>query len=183
MQTIAFADAAAWRAWLEEHHATAPEAWLLIQRARSTQPGLRLADAVEEALCYGWIDSTLKPADYDTYHLRFSPRKPGGIWSMTNIERAERLMAEGRMAPAGTAAVEAGKASGQWQAARERERTDVIPDDLHAALEQVSGALEAYQALTASKKKQYLHWLQSAKRATTRAKRIAAIVTQVLEPE
>lgn len=92
-------------------------------------------------------------------------------------------MAEGRMAPAGTAAVEAGKASGQWQAARERERTDVIPDDLHAALEQVSGALEAYQALTASKKKQYLHWLQSAKRATTRAKRIAAIVTQVLEPE
>ena len=179
-QTLMFLEASAWRAWLLAHHASETEAWLVIQRARSTQEGLRLGDAVEEALCFGWIDSTLQPVDEHTYQLRFSPRKPDSPWSMTNIERAGKLVNDGRMAPAGLAAVEAGKAGGQWAMARERERTHIIPEDLQAALEQVPGALEAYRELTDSKKKQFLYWLQNARKAATRARRIDAIVEKVM---
>jgi len=181
VQKLLFEQARLWRDWLEAHHRTEPDAWLIIQRAQSSRPGLRLAEAVEEALCFGWIDSTLRPLDENTYLLRFSPRKAGSVWSSTNIKRVERLTEEDRMTPAGLAAVDAGKASGQWAAAAARERTDTIPPDLEAVLKKTDGALPAYKALSHSRKKQFIYWLQSAKRSRTRSRRIEAIARRVLE--
>lgn len=125
--TLTFANAGEWRAWLEAHGREATEAWLVIQKQRSKQPGLRYEGAVEEALSFGWIDGLLNALDEDNYLLRFSPRRPEGVWSITNIERAERLIREGRMTEAGLARVQQARESGQWQAAIRREQVDVIP--------------------------------------------------------
>jgi uncharacterized protein YdeI (YjbR/CyaY-like superfamily) len=175
-----FIDRSAWRAWLRDHHATDSEAWLVIQKKRSKINGLSLDEAVEEALCYGWIDGKLQRLDDQRYLLRFSPRRPDSVWSIRNIRRVEELVRAGAMTEAGLAAVRAGKKSGQWQAALDRERTDEIPTDLEAALRRKKGALAAYRNLPDSKKKQYLYWLQSAKREQTKLKRIEEIVRQVL---
>lgn len=175
-----FKNRRAWRSWLEEHHATASEAWLVIQKKGSKRAGLSLAEAVEEALCYGWIDSTLHTQDDHSYLLRFSPRRPDSIWSVRNIQRVEKLIRQGRMTDAGLSLVQLGKESGQWQAALDRERTEVIPPELEAALRRKQGALQAYRGLPNSKKKQYIYWLQSAKGEQTKRKRIARIVREVV---
>jgi uncharacterized protein YdeI (YjbR/CyaY-like superfamily) len=174
-----FKDAQAWRAWLKAHHASSQEIWLVIQKARSISPGLHLREAVEQALCFGWIDSHLHPIDEHCYLLRFTPRSQNSIWSVVNIDRVESLMAAGKMTPAGERAIQNAKANGQWQAALDRERTDEIPEPLEKALRKHEGALAAYQALSDSKKKRYLYWLQSAKREATVQKRIAAIIEAV----
>ena len=96
-----FASQQEWHDWLEANHAVRREAWLLISKKGAARKSLTLAEAVEEALCYGWIDSHMRPVDAEAYRLRFSPRKPGGIWALSNVHRAERLMREGRMTPAG----------------------------------------------------------------------------------
>src|SRR5512135_2128739 len=100
-QCMAFTNQEEWRAWLEEHHATEQEAWLLIRRKGAICRLLALGEALEEALCFGWIDGALKPINKDTYVLRFSPRKPNSIWSVNNQRWVEKLILEGRMTPAG----------------------------------------------------------------------------------
>ena len=175
-----FWDRSAWRSWLEEHHSCRSEAWLVIQKKRSRLVGLSLDDAVEEALCYGWIDGKLRRLDEQRYLLRFSPRRPNSVWSISNIGRVERLSRAGVMREAGLTAVRAGKESGQWQAALDRERTEEIPPELGAALRRTKGAIAAYRQLPSSKKKQYLHWIRSAKREETKLKRVEKIVGQVL---
>ena len=107
----------AWRTWLVKHHATSAEVWLVLAKKNSGLQSVSLDEAVEEALCFGWIDSVLKRIDERTHALRFSPRKPKSNWSQSNKDRVARLLAEGRMTPAGLAAVEAGKASGEWDRA------------------------------------------------------------------
>jgi uncharacterized protein YdeI (YjbR/CyaY-like superfamily) len=175
-----FIDRFAWRSWLKDRHATDSQAWLVIQKKRSRLDGLSLAEAVEEALCYGWIDGKLLTLDDRRYLLRFSPRRPDSVWSISNIRRVEELTRAGLMTEAGLAAVRAAKKSGQWQAALDRERTDEIPPELEAALRRKQGALAAYRHLPDSKKKQVLYWLQSAKRKQTKLKRIEEILRQVL---
>ena len=174
-----FVDRLLWRSWLAGHHAVYSEAWLLIQKKRSKVAGMCLDEAVEEALCYGWIDGKLRRRDENSYLLRFSPRKPNSVWSVYNIQRVEKLVNLGLMTDAGLAAVEAGKQSGQWQAALEREDTDEIPPELEAALRQTKGGVEAYRRLPDSQKKQYIYWMQSAKREQTKNKRIEEIIRQV----
>jgi uncharacterized protein YdeI (YjbR/CyaY-like superfamily) len=176
-----FKDRSAWRSWLKDHHTAASCAWLVIQKKSSKLDGLRLEEAVQEALCYGWIDGKLKRLDDQRFLLRFSPRKPLSVWSITNIQRVEELIRVGAMTEAGLAAVEAAKESGQWQNALDREQPDKIPPELEAALRQKRGALAAYRDLTDTKKKQYLYWLQSARREGTKRKRIEEIVKQVLK--
>lgn len=176
---LTFIDRQAWRSWLDAHSFNVSEAWLVIRKKRAALPGLSLAEAVEEALCFGWIDSTLNTLDDQSYLLRFSPRKPDSVWSMINIGRVEKLQRSGHMTEAGLAAVEAAKENGQWQAAIDRENSEKIPSDLEAALRQMKGAAEAYRNLPTSKRKQYVYWLQSAKRQETRQKRIAEIVRLV----
>ncbi len=173
---MAFASQGAWRAWLEEHHASQAEAWLFISRKGSARQFLALAEAVEEALCFGWIDGALSPIDQDSYALCFSPRRPGSVWSVHNQRRVEELTRQGRMAPAGLARIAEAKASGEWEAAIAREDVSSVPDDLVQALEEEDAWL-AFEAWPASQKMQYLYWLEIAKRPETREKRIRAIVS------
>lgn len=175
-----FTDRQQWQNWLEKHHLTQTEAWLVIYKVKYQSQGLSLDAAVEEALCYGWIDSTLNRQDEKRYLLRFSPRKEDSVWSLSNIQRAEQLIRAGKMTEAGLTTIEQAKESGQWQAALERERVDLIPKDLERSLIKVEGGLDAYQALPNSKKKQLIHWLQSAKREETRKRRIKSIIEEVL---
>jgi uncharacterized protein YdeI (YjbR/CyaY-like superfamily) len=176
-----FNDRSTWRSWLKENHATVSSVWLVIQRKGSKLDGLSLGEAVEEALCYGWIDGKLKRLDDQRFLLRFTPRKPQSVWSITNIQRVEKLIRVGAMTEAGLVAVEAAKENGQWQNALDREQPDKIPPELETALRLKRGALAAYRELTDTKKKQYLYWLQSAKREETKRKRIKEIVKQVLK--
>lgn len=164
-----------WRAWLEANHAVRREAWLLISKKGALRKTLTLAEAVEEALCYGWIDSLMHPIDAQAYQLRFSPRKPGGIWALSNVQRVERLIEQGRMAPAGLAAVEAAKANGEWAAAARREDLSLVPPELAEVLQADETARAAYQKMAPSLIKQYHHWINSAKRPETRQKRIAEL--------
>jgi uncharacterized protein YdeI (YjbR/CyaY-like superfamily) len=168
----------AWRSWLESNHAKATEVWLVLFKAAYREGQLSLSDAVEEALCFGWIDGKLQPLDSRLYALRFTPRRPGSVWSVTNIARVHRLTKDGRMAPAGLAKVTEARRNGQWQAAQARERTDQPPPDLRMALRRRKGATAGYRLLLQSRKKQLLHLLSTSKRPETRQKRIEAIVAE-----
>lgn len=175
---LAFANPAEWRAWLEAHHATEREAWLRHYRKQVGRPGLSYEQGVEEALCFGWIDGLLRKVDDESYALRYTPRQPGSVWAESNKRRVEKLTREGRMAPAGLAQVEAARASGEWEAATAREDVNTLPADLAEALDQHQ-ARAAFDAMPPSHRKQYLYWLESAKKPETRQKRIQAIVEGV----
>jgi len=177
---IEFADAAGWRSWLETNHATLSEAWLVIYKVKSVHLGIGLEEAVEQALCFGWIDGTLQRRDGETYFLRFSPRRTQSVWSIRNVRRAERLILEGEMTSAGLEKINEAMENGQWEAAHQRENTDEIPERLRKALSRRKGALAAFRAMGPARKKQLLYWLQTAKRSETERKRIQAIVDEVL---
>jgi len=179
-ELMTFRDRDEWRAWLAAHHRDAVEAWLVIRRKGVREGALSLDEAVEEALCFGWIDGKLTSMDGQKNALRFSPRRATSIWSVSNVRRVQRLIEEGRMTEAGLARVADARRSGQWDAAFARERTDDIPPDLARALRRRRGALAAYGALTDSRKKQLLHGLFTAKRTETRQRRIEAIVSEVV---
>jgi uncharacterized protein YdeI (YjbR/CyaY-like superfamily) len=164
---LTFSSREEWRAWLEEHHATAQEAWLIHYKKKAARRSLALEEAVEEALCFGWIDGLLRSVDGDCYALRYSPRRPNSVWSPRNKERVEKLILEGRMTPAGLEKVARARESGEWEAADAREDVSAIPADL---------AWASFTRWPASRKKQYLYWLSSAKKPETRQKRIQAIV-------
>jgi uncharacterized protein YdeI (YjbR/CyaY-like superfamily) len=174
-----FADGAAWRAWLETNHATVREAWLIQVRKGSDRPGLGLEAAKDEALCYGWIDSTLHPVDDEVYALRYSPRRPKSIWAQATKRRALWLVREGRMAPAGLAAIAEAKRNGEWAAAAAREDVITLPPDLARAL-RAGRALKAFKSRPFSWKKQRLYWLSTARRPETRQRRLQAIVEMAL---
>lgn len=169
-----------WRGWLEEHHATEPEAWLIFFKKKYRDHGLTLNEAVEEALCFGWIDGKLKSLDEKRYRLRFSPRTQNSTWSMSNIRRVNKLVAEGKMTEAGQQKIDEAKENGEWEDAIRREQVDLIPAELEEVLQKQAGAIAAYQALTDSRKKQYIYWLQTAKRQETKQRRIQKIVEEVL---
>jgi uncharacterized protein YdeI (YjbR/CyaY-like superfamily) len=170
-----------WRAWLEENYATASEAWLVIYKKRTGKSGLSLEEAVEEAMCFGWIDSVLKPIDAEKYALRCSPRKKGSVWSETNKRRVAKLIKQGRMTEAGLAKVKEAKANGEWRAATQREDTTTIPDDLAQALKANVQARRNFVRLAPSHKRQYLYWITSAKTDRTRQRRIQETVRLVTE--
>lgn len=165
-------DRAAWRRWLQRHHVRPDGIWLLIRKKGSAASGVSYEEAVEEALCFGWIDSTTNRHDDDHFKLWLAPRKRGSTWSASNQTRIERLTRDGRMAPAGLAKVEAAKADGSWSALAALEDL-TIPDDLARALDTTPPARERFDAFPASSRKQILFWVRDAKRPETRAKRVA----------
>jgi uncharacterized protein YdeI (YjbR/CyaY-like superfamily) len=173
-------DRAGWRAWLAEHHAGATGVWLAVGKKGSSVTALRYDDAVEEALCFGWIDSVVRRLDEARFRQLMTPRKPGSIWARSNKERIVRLSERGLLAPAGLAAVEAAKKDGSWARLDEIDALSV-PDDLAAALAADPSAERGFQALPGSARKQALYWVATARRPETRAKRIAATVTTALE--
>jgi uncharacterized protein YdeI (YjbR/CyaY-like superfamily) len=167
-------DRATWRAWLERHHATARGAWLVTWRPRSGRAGLDYEAAIEEALCFGWVDSTGGRIDDDRGKLYFAPRKPRSPWAASNKARVERLIRDGRMAPAGLAAIERAKANGSWEILDAVERLEV-PDDLAAALASHPPADTNFAAFPPSARKNLLGWVALARRPETRAARITTI--------
>ncbi|HEX3271072.1 MAG TPA: YdeI/OmpD-associated family protein [Ktedonobacterales bacterium] len=164
-----------WRAWLAEHYATAPGVWLIYYKKESGKPRVAYAEAVEEALCFGWIDSRPNALDDERYMQLFSPRKPKSPWSKLNKERVERLIAQGLMAPAGMEKVELAKRNGTW------EQYDAIedltmPDDLAAALAVNPEAQRHFDTFPPSSKKNIFWWISSAKKPETRQKRVEETV-------
>ena len=169
------ADARApWRAWLELNHATAAGAWLVTWRSGSGRVGLAYEAAVEEALCFGWVDSTAGRMDDDRGKLYFAPRKPRSPWAASNKARVERLIEEGRMAHAGLAAIERARANGSWDVLDAAERLEV-PTDLGAALEARPPAAVNFAAFPPSARKMQLSWVALAQRPETRMARITKI--------
>ena len=168
-------DRATWRAWLEANHATSSGAWLVTWRRRSGRLGLDYEAAIEEALCFGWVDSTAGRVDDDRGKLYFAPRKPRSGWAATNKARIERLLAEGRMAPAGVAAIDRAKANGSWEVLDSAERL-VVPADLAAALDARPPAAANFAGFPPSARKQVLAWVALAMRPETRADRIRRVV-------
>jgi len=167
-------DRATWRAWLAANHATERGAWLVTWRPRSGRVGLDYEAAVEEALCFGWVDSTGGSVDDERGKLYFAPRKLRSAWAATNKARVERLIADGRMAPAGLAAIEQAKANGSWTVLDGPERLEV-PPDLATALGRLPPAAANFAAFPPSARKMHLAWVAQAQRPETRAERIAKI--------
>jgi uncharacterized protein YdeI (YjbR/CyaY-like superfamily) len=167
------ADRSGWRQWLETHHDSARGCWVVLPKRGGV--GVAYAEAVEEALCFGWIDGRTRPQD-DLYRRQhFAPRKKGGNWARSNKERVERLEAAGLMTNAGRAVIEAAKADGSWNALDDVEAL-VVPDDLAAALATNPQAQSTFEAFAPSTKQLYLWWVKSAKRPETRAARITDTV-------
>ena len=177
---LEFSDRNQWRVWLEEHHAVEQEVWLVHFKKRFQESAFGLDEAVEEALCFGWIDGLLRRLDEKRYLLRYTPRRRNSVWSMRNIHRVERLIQEDRIIEAGLEKVAEAKENGQWEAAKRREQIEIMPSDLEKALRRRKGAIAAYRTLPDSRKKQYIYWLQSAKRHETQRKRIEKIVNEVV---
>lgn len=163
-----------WLAWLEANHVTSRGVWLVTWRARSGRAGLDYEAAVEEALCFGWVDSTAGRVDEDRGKLYFACRKRRSAWAATNKARVEHLIAQGRMTPAGLAAIEQAKANGSWEILDSVERLEV-PADLTAALAAHPPVAVNFTAFPPSARKILLGWVVSARRPETRATRIRHI--------
>lgn len=176
-RTLVFKDRAAWRAWLEQHHATATEAWLVFGRAGAGRKLVGQRVAVEEALCFGWIDSQVRAVDAQTYRQRFTPRRARSVWSDSNKARVQKLVEQGLMTRWGMEAVEAARRNGSWDAL---DVTDAIPPELAAALRQNARARARFEKAPASTRKQFIWMVASAKKAETRARRVA-IALKMLE--
>lgn len=174
---LLLADAAQWRAWLASNHATSPGVRLVLSKKDVAGPTrLSYVDALPEALCYGWIDGQLTRRDDATYCVRFTPRRARSAWSRRNVETAERLMAEGRMQPAGVAEVERARADGRWQRAYAGSASLDVPDDLRDALAASPGAQQMWDVLTRTNRFAVVYRVQDAKRPETRARRIQQYV-------
>ncbi|PKN81763.1 MAG: hypothetical protein CVU47_05595 [Chloroflexi bacterium HGW-Chloroflexi-9] len=170
---------AEWRRWLEANRNSRQPVWLVTYR-KGHPRHLPYEDIVEEALCFGWIDSLLHKLDAERSALYMSPRKAGGIWARSNKQRAERLEAAGLMTPAGRAVIERAKADGSWSLLDDIDQL-VMPPDLLAALEADPLAQSRWEAFSPSIRKQFLWWIKSAKRETTRTARIEGTVRAARE--
>lgn len=169
-------DRKAWRAWLAKNHHKEKSAWLVTPHKGKVTTDLDYNSAVEEALCFGWVDSTANKFDAHSFVQYYAPRKPKSQWSLTNHERVKRLVEEGLMTPAGQAAIDLAKRTGTWEVLVTAQRTEV-PEDLQRALSKSKTALKHFTAFPPSSKRFILEWIASAKRPETRSKRIAETVT------
>jgi uncharacterized protein YdeI (YjbR/CyaY-like superfamily) len=177
-------DAAAWRAWLGEHHDAPTGVWLVLAKKGVTEPtSLTYVQALDVALCHGWIDGQVKRNDERTYRQRFTPRRARSEWSQRNVAHIERLTAEGRMHPAGLAAVESAKADGRWSDAYAGPASIEIPDDLVAALAVEPRAQAMFEILSSQNRYAILYRVTKAKRSETRARNIARFVAMLARGE
>jgi uncharacterized protein YdeI (YjbR/CyaY-like superfamily) len=184
LPTLTVADAAEWRSWLSEHHSSSPGVWLVLAKKGTSEPtSLGYDAALEEALCHGWIDGQVRGGDARTYRQRFTPRRLRSNWSQRNVTIAERLMADGRMHPAGLAEIGRAKADGRWEAAYAGPATSQVPEDLARALEAEPAARAWFDVLTSQNRYAILHRLQSVKRPETRQRRIEQFVAMLARGE
>ena len=166
---------AAWRAWLVRHHTSSNGVWLVMAKKHSGLATVSYSDAVEEALCFGWIDTTMNPVDATFYKQLFTPRRPKSTWAASNKARVERLITQGLMTAAGLAAIEVAKQNGSWTSLDGIESLQP-PPELKSALGTNAAAKRQWPRYTSTCRKQFLFWLAGAKRPDTRARRVATIV-------
>ncbi len=178
---MTFGSAQAWEAWLADHHQASAGVWLKMAKKDAGTPTVSYAEAIEAALCFGWIDGQKAALD-DTHWLqRFTPRRARSKWSRINRDKAEALIASERMRRAGLREVELAKADGRWDAAYEGQRTITVPADLAAALDQNDEARAFFATLNSANRYAILYRIGDAKRPQTRARRIAAFVAMLAE--
>jgi uncharacterized protein YdeI (YjbR/CyaY-like superfamily) len=158
--------------WLETNHDSSQGAWLKIAKKGATEPSVTYDEAVELALCFGWIDSQVRRFDDQHYIQRFTPRRPRGRWSKINREKAEALIAAGRLRPAGLAEVEAAEADGRWEAAYDGQRTAQVPPDLQRELDANPAAREFFDSLDSANRYAIVYRLDDAKKPETRERRL-----------
>ncbi|HEX3317999.1 MAG TPA: YdeI/OmpD-associated family protein [Solirubrobacteraceae bacterium] len=177
--TLAFDSPDAWREWLGEHHDSPEGVWLKIAKKASGLRTVTAPEALDVALCFGWIDGQRRALD-ETYFLqRYTPRRARSKWSQINCAKAERLMEAGEMQPPGLAEVERAKADGRWEAAYEPQSRATVPDDLQAALDASPTAAERFATLSSQNRYSILFRLRDAKRAETRARRLEQFVAML----
>ena len=171
-----FLDREEWHKWLEENSSSAKEVWVIIYKKNSGRRGLQYQEAVEEAICFGWIDSKMQRIDASRFRQRFSPRKNNSIWSKNNKKTAEKMIQKGKMTPAGFETIKEAKTNGKWAAAYSSKTAPAIPKDLAKALKESEPAWTNFKKFSNSTKLQYVYWVNSAKKDETRRKRIIAVV-------
>ena len=177
-------DAAAWQSWLHEHHAASDGVWLVLAKKNVTTPtSLTYAEALEEALCHGWIDGQRKSRDEQTFIQRYTPRRAQSMWSKRNVDLVARMEEEGRMRPAGRAEIERAKADGRWDKAYGGSSAKEIPEDLAAALAAEPRAEAMFEILTSANRFAVVFRVNSAKKPETRARRITQYVQQLARGE
>lgn len=180
LQRVEPYDRAEWRDWLMHNHAGSRGVWLAIGKVGNNVTSLTYDSAVEEALCFGWIDSVVRRLDSDRFLQLMTPRKPGSGWAQSNKKRVERLIASGAMQPAGLRVIQAAKEDGSWNL-YDRVEALAIPDDLATALRKRKGAEPRFNELPESSRKLALYWIATAKRPETRERRIAETVRAAVE--
>lgn len=178
---VGFESRDAWAEWLEDAHGSSLGVWLRIPKAGSGEPGASYADALEVALCFGWIDGQKARLDDRFWLQRFTPRRPKSVWSRVNRDKALALIERGEMRPAGLREVERARADGRWEAAYEPQSAATVPDDLRAALDAKPAAEAFFTTLDAANRYAILHRIHTAKKPETRARRIATFVEMLAE--
>lgn len=176
-----FASAAAWERWLARNHAKSPGVWLEIAKKGAAVTTVSHPEALDVALCYGWIDGLRHKQDEIYFRQRFTPRTRTSKWSTINRDKVEALIVAGRMQPAGQAQIDAAKADGRWDAAYASARSIEVPDDLLRALQRNAKARRAFEALDSRNRYAILYRVHDAKRPETRARRIETFVTMLAE--
>ncbi|MEV4119711.1 YdeI/OmpD-associated family protein [Micromonospora sp. NPDC049645] len=183
LDELIVADADGLRAWLSANHDTSPGVWLALTRKGGTVTTLTWQQAVDEGLCFGWIDGQARKRDDESSWIRFTPRRPRSIWSQRNVAHVARLEAQGRMLPPGRAAVEAAKADGRWEAAYAPSSEAVVPADLLAAIAANPAAQAMFDVLTSTNRFALIHRLNAVKRAQTRERKIGEFVAMLARHE
>ncbi|MGO4883474.1 MAG: YdeI/OmpD-associated family protein [Bryobacteraceae bacterium] len=178
-----FANSGDWLAWLDRHHTTSAGVWLRLAKKGSAIQSVTYAEALEAALCYGWIDAQKRPESDAAWLQRFTPRKSKSIWSKINREKALALIAAGRMQPAGLEQVDRAKKDGRWEAAYDSFRTAAVPEDFEAALDRNPRARAFFATLDRANRYAVLFRIQTAKRTETRARRIQQFVEMLARHE
>jgi uncharacterized protein YdeI (YjbR/CyaY-like superfamily) len=183
LEELLVKDAAEWRAWLEQHHADSPGVWLVLHKKGGTVTGLDYEAALQEALCFGWIDGQGRRRDEESSYQRMTRRGPKSLWSARNVDRIARLEAAGRMAPAGRAAVESAKADGRWEAAYSGAATAEVPADLAAAIAAEPRAQAMFEVLSSVNRYALIYRTNAVTGASTREKKIARFVEMLARQE
>jgi len=180
---VLFADQAEWSAWLAEHHATTRGIWLRLAKKGSDLQSLSYAEALDVALCHGWIDGQKKSFDADSWLQKFTPRGRKSVWSKVNREHAERLIRTGAMRDAGLAAIDEAKRDGRWERAYDSQRSAAVPEDFQAVLDQHPKAKAFFATLNSANRYAILWRIQTAVKAETRARRIDQFIAMLQRGE
>lgn len=183
LEEVAFATDVAWNKWLDKNHATSPGVWILIGKKASGVKSVTHAEALDVALCYGWIDGQRKARDEKTFLQKFTPRRSRSIWSQINRDKAIALTKSGKMQPAGTLEMDRARRDGRWDAAYAPQARAKVRPDLQAALDSNKQAAQFFTTLSSQNRYAILFRIHNAKRADTRARRVADFVAMLARHE